>query len=72
MLIKHGLIKDIERLGHPQHFLDAVLYADHAPRSITALDSHSDSAFLTPVCIIFHSYSFLKLCASEWLQSCSS
>ena len=26
------LTKDVERRGHPQHFLDAVLYADNAPK----------------------------------------
>ena len=39
------LIKDVERLGRPQHFLDAVLYADNAPRRINAAGSRSDSAF---------------------------
>ena len=54
------LIKDVARLGEPQHFPDAVLYADRAPKSMNAVGACSDSAFrfLTPICIIFHSRSF--------------
>jgi hypothetical protein len=67
------LIKDVERLGHLQHFLDAVLYADNTPTSINAVGSRSQSAFRfpKPICIIFRFRSFLKLCAIEWLQSSS-
>ena len=52
------LIKDIERLGHPQHF--CVLCADNAPTSLNAVGSRSDSVFcfLTPICIVFHARSF--------------
>ena len=28
--------------------------------------------FLTPICAVIHSHSFLKLCAVEWLQSSRS
>ena len=67
------LIQDVERLGHLQPFLDAVLYADNAPKSVTAVGFRSGSVFrfLTPICIILHSL-LLKLCAIEWLQSNSA
>ena len=38
------LIKDVQRLGHPQHF-DAVLYADNVAKSVNAVGSRSDSVF---------------------------
>ena len=37
--------KHVARLRHPQHFLDAVLCADSAPKSIDAVGSRSDGAF---------------------------
>ena len=39
-------------LGHRQHILDAVLYADNAPKSENAVDSRSAFGFLTPICVI--------------------
>uniref|UniRef100_A0A7S4D1U0 Uncharacterized protein n=1 Tax=Eutreptiella gymnastica TaxID=73025 RepID=A0A7S4D1U0_9EUGL len=59
---------------HLRRFLDAVLQADSALKSINAVSSLSDNAFrfLTPICIVFHSRSFFKSCAFEWVQSSSS
>ena len=65
-------IKGVERLGHPQQFLDAVLCCMQATCRY-ATGSRSDSAFYrcifrTSICIVPPSHSFLKLCAFEWLQ----
>ena len=70
-------IKGVERLGHPQHFLDAVLYVDNRPKSRDAEDSCCECAFCqcifrTPLCSVFLFRSFFKLCAVEWLQYRSS
>ena len=55
------VVKDVERRGHLQYFLDAVLYADNAPRRIKAVGSRAGSACLTPIYIVFPSRSFSKL-----------
>jgi hypothetical protein len=57
MPVMHGvfyLIKPVEQPGHQQQFLDAVLYADIAPKSRNAVGSRSVSAFyfLAQFCII--------------------
>ena len=66
-------LKDVERSGQPQHFLDAVLCAcrQQAEKLICSPFLLSPCVFHTPLCIVPPARSLLKLFAFEWLRSCS-
>ena len=69
----HVLLPSLQVVMCPSLRSQPPLCADNGPKSINAAGSRSDGAFRvqTPICIVFQSHSFVKVCSFESLQ-CST
>ena len=65
------VIKDVERLGHLQHFLNAVLYADNAPKAAENKETENKQTQRRN-CAQKMKKGLQHLCAGRWQTSAAA